>query len=441
MTTENTTPKTLSRQEIVDMHREYMLPSIGQLYKEPLPFVKGEGFYLTDADGKQYLDFFGGIVTVSVGHCDPEITERTVAQLRQLQHVSTLFPIEAQARLAKKMAEIAPGKLRRSFFTNSGSEANEKAVQIVQAHTKRKTIVALRHAYSGGTAAAQSITAHSNWRIGEPNAIPVVHAKNAYCYRCPFGKTPSTCSLECVKDLEETIQTCTDGEIAAFIAEPIQGVGGFIVPPKEYFKEAVAVAKKYGGLFIADEVQAGFGRTGDKWFGIEQWGVEPDVMTGAKGVANGLPMGFVITTDEIATALNGKVHLNTFGGNPISSTAALATIEAMDSRGLPHNAAVVGEYFADKLRGLQEKYDCIGDVRGMGLMQAMELVKDRATKEPYREMQPKLVEAAREEGLIIGKGGLYGNVIRMTPPMAISKTEVDMAIAMLDRAFEKALAN
>ncbi|MFN3430294.1 MAG: aspartate aminotransferase family protein [Candidatus Sericytochromatia bacterium] len=435
MTIEHTVPASLSRKEIVDKHKEYMLPSIGQLYADPLPFVKGEGFYLTDADGKQYLDFFGGIVTVSVGHCDPEITERVVAQMRTLQHTSTLFPIEAQARLAEKMAQITPGKLKKSFFTNSGSEANEKAIQLAQAHTGRRTIVSLRHAYSGGTAGAATVTAHHNWRIGEPNAFPVAHAKNPYCYRCPFGKTPSSCSLECVKDLEETIQSTTDGQIAAFMAEPIQGVGGFIVPPKEYFKEAVAVAKKYGGVFIADEVQTGFGRTGNQWFGIQQYGVDPDLMTGAKGIANGMPMGFVIATDEVATALNGKVHLNTFGGNPISSTAALATIEAMEGRALPQNAFEVGNYLHDRLKGLQDKYPMIGDVRGMGLMQALELVKDRETKEPYKEMQPKLVEAAREQGLIIGKGGLYGNVIRMSPPMSISRTEVDMAIEMLDRAF------
>jgi 4-aminobutyrate aminotransferase len=435
MTIEHTASASLSRKEIVDKHKEYMLPSIGQLYADPLPFVKGEGFYLTDADGKQYLDFFGGIVTVSVGHCDPEITERVVTQLRTLQHTSTLFPIEAQARLAEKMAQITPGALKKSFFTNSGSEANEKAIQLAQAHTGRRTIVSLRHAYSGGTAGAATVTAHHNWRIGEPNAFPVAHAKNPYCYRCPFGKTPSSCSLECVKDLEETIQSTTDGSIAAFMAEPIQGVGGFIVPPKDYFKEAVAVAKKYGGLFIADEVQTGFGRTGNQWFGIQQYGVEPDLMTGAKGIANGLPMGFVIATDEVATALNGKVHLNTFGGNPISSTAALATIEAMEDRGLPQNAHEVGGYLHDRLKGLQDKYPMIGDVRGMGLMQALELVKDRETKEPYKEMQAKLVEAAREQGLIIGKGGLYGNVIRMSPPMSITRTEVDMAIEMLDRAF------
>lgn len=435
MTIEHTVPASLSRDEIVAKHKEYMLPSIGQLYSDPLPFVKGEGFYLTDADGKQYLDFFGGIVTVSVGHCDPEITERTVAQMRTLQHTSTLFPIEVQAKLAEKMAQITPGKLKKSFFTNSGSEANEKAIQLAQAHTGRRTIVSLRHAYSGGTAGAATVTAHHNWRIGEPNAFPVAHAKNPYCYRCPFGKTPGSCSLECVKDLEETIQSTTDGQIAAFMAEPIQGVGGFIVPPKEYFKEAVAVAKKYGGLFIADEVQTGFGRTGNEWFGIQQYGVDPDLMTGAKGIANGLPMGFVIATDEVATALNGKVHLNTFGGNPISSTAALATIEAMESRKLPQNSHEVGNYLHERLKGLQEKYPIIGDVRGMGLMQALELVKDPTTKEPYKEMQPKLVEAARAQGLIIGKGGLYGNVIRMSPPMSISRTEVDMAIEMLDRAF------
>lgn len=427
----------LSRSEIVAKQQEYLLPSLASHYQDPLPFVAGKGFRLVDADGREYLDFFGGIVTVSVGHCDDEITERTVAQLRTLQHTSTLFPIEAQARLAEKLAAIAPGRLKKSFFTNSGSEADEKAIQLAQAHTKRKTIVALRHCYSGGTAGVQTLTAHAPWRIGEPNAFPVVHARNAYCYRCPFGKTPGSCNMECAKDIEEVIQTTTSGEIAAFIAEPIQGVGGFITPPPDYFKEAVAIAKKYGGLFISDEVQTGFGRTGDKWFGIEQYGVEPDLMTGAKGMANGLPIGWVITNDAIAHALDGKVHLNTFGGNPVSSTAALATVEAMERRDLPGNAARVGTYFRARLEELAEKHAIIGDVRGMGLMQALELVKDRKTKEPAKQELQRVVEAAREHGLVVGKGGLYGNVIRMTPPMSISIAEVDEAIAALDAAFER----
>lgn len=425
----------LSREEIVAKHREFMLPSIGSHYSDPLPFVSGKGFRLTGADGREYLDFFGGIVTVSVGHCDEEITERTVDQLRKLQHTSTLFPIEAQAKLAERLAGITPGRLKKSFFTNSGSEADEKAIQLAQAHTKRKTIVALRHCYSGGTAGVQTITAHSPWRIGEPNAFPVVHAKNAYCYRCPFGKAPSGCSMECAKDIEEVIQTTTSGEIAAFIAEPIQGVGGFITPPADYFKEAVAIARKYGGLFISDEVQTGFGRTGGKWFGIEQYDVEPDLMTGAKGMANGLPIGWVITNDDVAGALNGKVHLNTFGGNPVSSTAALATLDAMESRDLPGNASKVGGYFRMRLEELAEKHELIGDVRGKGLMQALELVKDRKTKEPAKQELQRVVEAAREHGLVIGKGGLYGNCIRMTPPMTISVSEVDEAISALDAAF------
>ncbi len=425
----------LSREQIVAKQREYLLPSLGSHYQDPLPFVSGKGFRLSDAEGREYLDFFGGIVTVSVGHCDEEITERTIAQMRTLQHTSTLFPIEAQARLAERLAGITPGRLKKSFFVNSGSEADEKAIQLAQAHTGRKTVVALRHCYSGGTAGVQTLTAHSPWRIGEPNAFPVVHARNAYCYRCPFGKTPSSCGMECAKDIEEVIQTTTSGEIAAFIAEPIQGVGGFITPPADYFKEAVAIARKYGGLFISDEVQTGFGRTGGKWFGIEQYDVEPDLMTGAKGMANGLPIGWVITTDEVATALNGKVHLNTFGGNPVSSTAALATLDAMESRDLPGNATRVGGYFRMRLEELADKHSLIGDVRGMGLMQALELVKDRKTKEPAKQELQRVVEAARDHGLVIGKGGLYGNVIRMTPPMTISTSEVDEAIGALDAAF------
>ena len=237
-------------------------------------------------------------------------------------------------------------------------------------------------------------------------------------------------------DVENLIQTGTSGHIAAFIAEPIQGVGGFITPPPEYFKIVFKIVKKYGGLFIADEVQTGFGRTGKKWFGIEQWEVTPDIITCAKGMANGSPVGATVTTAELADSFQG-LTISTFGGNPVTSVAARATIEVIEEERLLENCDVVGRYFRGKLEELQQKYPLIGDVRGMGLMQGLELVKDRQTKEPAAEATVQLMERARENGLLIGKGGLYGNVIRMSPMLNISKADVDEAVRMLDESLSE----
>jgi 4-aminobutyrate aminotransferase len=257
---------------------------------------------------------------------------------------------------------------------------------------------------------------------------------NAYCYRCPLHLTYPSCEVACANDVESLIQTGTSGNIAAFIAEPIQGMGGFITPPKEYFKIVFKIVKKYGGLFISDEVQTGWGRTGKKWFGIEQWEVTPDILTSAKGLANGVPIGLTVTTPEIASSFQG-LNISTFGGNPVTSVAAKATIDFIEEENLLENAHTVGSYFRGKLEELQAKYALIGEVRGMGLMQALELVKDRKTKEPAPEATAHVMERARDNGLLIGKGGLFGNVLRLSPMLNISKVDVDEGVRLLDKAF------
>jgi 4-aminobutyrate aminotransferase len=282
-----------------------------------------------------------------------------------------------------------------------------------------------------------NITAHGNYRLAETLVPGIKHAHNAYCYRCAFEKEYPHCNLECARDVKELIETTTSGHPAAFIAEPIQGVGGFITPPKEYFKEVVSIVKSYGGLFICDEVQTGWGRTGEKMFGIEHWGVEPDIMVMAKGAANGAPVGITIATPEVGDALKGS-HISTFGGNPVTATAVLATIEVIEKRRLPQKAKEMGDYLRDHLDGLKEKYPAIGEVRGMGLIQGMEVIKGK--KEPAADLVAQIFEKTREEGLLIGKGGLYGNVIRITPPLTIQRDDIDHAIAILDRAFGKAMA-
>jgi alanine-glyoxylate transaminase/(R)-3-amino-2-methylpropionate-pyruvate transaminase len=421
-------------QDILNKHDQYVFPSVITYYEEPLPFERGEGQYLYGVDGKRYLDFFGGILVVSVGHCHPKVTERVCQQVRTLQHTSTLYPHANMVNLAERLAQIAPGKLQKSFFTNSGTEANETAIMLAKVYTDAQEVIALRHGFSGRSALSMTLTGQASWRIGGTQILGIKHAHNAYCYRCAFNREYPDCDLECAYDVEELIRTTTSGRVAAFIAEPIQGVGGFITPPPEYFPIVVDIVRRYGGLFISDEVQTGFGRTGTKWFGIEHWGVEPDIITCAKGIANGTPMGATVATAEVADSFEG-LTIATFGGNPVSCAATLATIEVMEEENLPSNAQVVGDYLRGKLEELKEKHPLVGDVRGMGLIQGIELVREG--KEPAKQEILQVFEATKRRGLLIGKGGLYGNVIRIAPPLNIAKADVDEAVRILDEAFEE----
>jgi 4-aminobutyrate aminotransferase-like enzyme len=429
-------PATTRSAEVVRKHKDFLWPAVTNFYQHPLVADRGQMQYLWDLEGRRYLDFFGGILTVSVGHCNPKVTGKIKAQVDRLQHTSTLYPNEQIVALAEKLAQITPGKLQKSFFTNSGTEANEAAILLARIATGSYDVVALRHAYSGGSSLAKGVTGQAPWRKAGVISVGFSHAVNPYCYRCPLHLTYPDCGVACANDVENLIQTGTSGSIAAFIAEPIQGVGGFITPPPEYFKIVFKIVKKYGGLFIADEVQTAWGRTGKKWFGIEQWEVTPDIITAAKGLGNGVPIGLTITTDELANSYQG-LTISTFGGNPVTSVAARATIQVIEEENLLENAHTVGAYFRGKLEGLKEKYPLIGDVRGMGLMQALELVKDRQTKEPAPEATNQLLERTRDNGLLIGKGGLYGNVIRLSPMLNITKPDVDEAVKLLDKSFSE----
>jgi 4-aminobutyrate aminotransferase-like enzyme len=361
------------------------------------------------------------------------------AQLDKLQHTSTLFPNEAIVALAEKLAQITPGKLQKSYFTPSGTDANEYALLLARMASPSYDVIALRHAYAGASQTMKGVTGQAPWRKGGVISTGVSHALNPYCYRCPLHLKYPECGVACATDVENVIQTTTSGTIAAFIAEPIQGVGGFITPPPEYFKIVYRIVKEYGGLFISDEVQTGFGRTGRKWFGIEQWEVTPDILTCAKSIANGAPLGATITTSELADKFQGMT-ISTFGGNPVTSVAARAVIEVIEEENLLENTHVVGGYFRQGLEELKNKFPLVGDVRGMGMMQAIELVRDRQTKEPAPAEANRLMESARANGLLIGKGGLYGNVIRMAPPMNISKADVDEGIRLLDKSLAEITA-
>src|ERR1700732_697977 len=431
----------LSRsEEVIQKHREYLWPSVTNFYQHPLVADRAHMQYVWDLEGRKYLDFFGGILTISVGHTNPKVTSKIKAQVDRLQHTSTLYPTEPIVALAEKVAQIAPGKLQKSFFSNSGTEANEAALLLARMATGSFDIIALRHGYSGASTLAKSVTAQGPWRAAGVVSVGVAHAINPYCYRCPLGLKYPDCGVACAKDVEDLIQTGTSGHIAAFIAEPIQGVGGFITAPPEYFKIVFNIVKKYGALYISDEVQTGWGRTGKNWFGIEHWEVTPDIITSAKGMANGVPIGLTVTTPEIAGGYQGS-NIATFGGNPVTSVAARATIELIEEDGLRENADVVGKYFRGKLEELQSKYAVIGDVRGMGLMQALELVKDRKTKEPAPEATNLVMERARHNGLLIGKGGLYGNTLRLAPMLNTTKGDVDDAIQLLDKSFSEVKAS
>jgi 4-aminobutyrate aminotransferase-like enzyme len=427
----------MTEQEIILANQQYLFPSVFHYFKEPLVVTRAKDQFVWDAHGNQYLDFFGGIVTISVGHCNETVNRKVAAQMDTLQHVSTVFANEPQAALAKRIAGLTPGgKLTKSFFTNSGTEANETAILTSRCYTGSFDVVALRHSYHGRSALAMSATGQGAWRLGGAPAAGFTHALNAYCYRCPLGLAYPTCNVRCARDMEEMIRTSTSGRLAAFIAEPIQGIGGFITPPKEYFEIVHGIVKKFGGLFISDEVQTAWGRTGGKWFGIEQYGVTPDIITSAKGLGNGTPVGLTVARPEIADGLKGAT-ISTFGGNPVAATAAKAVIDFIDDNQLLINAAQTGAYLRSRLEELKAKHSLIGDVRGMGLMQALEVVEDRESRAPAPEATAALMEAARENRLLIGKGGLYANVIRISPPLNISKSDVDDFVLRLDLSFER----
>jgi alanine-glyoxylate transaminase/(R)-3-amino-2-methylpropionate-pyruvate transaminase len=432
-----TSPLTKSTRE---KHKEFIFPAMIQYYAEPIVFTEGKGLRIRDADGNEYLDFFGGILTVSVGHANDKVSAAIKAQVDRFSHVSTLYPTVPMVELAERLARLTPGNLKQSYFTASGTEADETAVMMAELATGSTEIIALRHGYSGRSMLAQSLTAHSTWRALPTQIAGVKHAVSPYCYRCPLHLTYPSCGIACAKDIEELIRTTTTGRIAGFIAEPIQGVGGFITPPPEYFEIAVGIIRKYGGVFICDEVQTGFGRTGGTMWGIEHWGVQPDIMTMAKGIANGMPLGVTIATPEIAAALKA-LTISTFGGNPVSCAAANATVEIIEEEDLVGNAERMGRVLRQGLEELKARFPKnIGDVRGLGLMQAMEFVEDETAgnRTPAKALTNRVFEEARKRFLLLGKGGLDGNSFRIAPALTVNESEVREALAILRESLEAA---
>ena len=417
-------------------HKKYLFDAVKNFYKEPLVIEEGKGFYVSDSDGRSYLDFFGGILTVSVGHANDEVNTAIKAQVDRLSHISSLYPSIPVVDLAERLVRLAPGNLEKVFFNASGTEADETAVMMAQLYTGNTEIIALRHGYSGRSLLAQSLTAHAPWRALPTQVASVKHALAPYCYRCPLKMTYPDCGVACANDVKELINTTTTGKVAGILAEPIQGVGGFITPPDEYFNIVADIIHEHGGIFISDEVQTGFGRTGKTW-GIQHSGVEPDMITVAKGIANGMPLAAVVTTKDIADTLQ-KNTISTFGGNPVSSAAANATLEIIERDELKANANEMGEILKDGLIKIQSDHrEVIGEVRGKGLMVGLELVVDETKKDrtPNPDAVDRLMEEPKDRGLLIGRGGLYGNCVRISPSLNIGRSEIDEALSILASSF------
>lgn len=423
-----------SPDEVLALRREFVNPAIFHYYKSPLMIVEGKGQYLFDETGRRYVDGIGGIVTVSVGHCHPHVVAAANAQNETIQHTTTIYLHPNIALYARDLAAKMPGDLKVCYFVNSGSEANDLAITMARAYTGNYDVIALRNAYHGGSPGTMALTSHHTWKFNVPHSFGVHHAQMPDTYRGPYGAGDSAAGAKYAADIRNLVEFGTSGRVAAFIAESIQGVGGSVVFPDGYLREAYSHARAAGGLCVADEVQAGFGRTGTHFWGFETQGVVPDIVTMAKGIGNGCPLAAVVTTPAIAQALATRIHFNTFGGNPVCMAMGRAVLEVIEREQLQRNALERGAQLKSGLQALAAKHDLIGEVRGLGLMLGVELVKDRATKEPASAECVAVFEKCRELGLLIGKGGLRGNTLRIKPPMCLSAADVEFMLAVLDEA-------
>jgi len=403
---------------------------------EPVVISSAEEATVIDADGKRYVDCFSGISVVNSGHCNARVVEAAKKQLDMLVHACAyVYYIEPVAQLAKKLAEVSPKGLQKTFFSNSGAEAIETALKLSRKFTKKHEIIALMRSFHGRTIGTLSVTGQAGRRHSAmgPYLGSIAFAPTPYCYRCPLGLEYPNCGIGCAKMIDDVIRYSTSNDVAAFIAEPLLGEGGIIAPPREYFKEAKKILDAYGILFIDDEVQTGFARTG-QLFGINHYGEVPDIMCVAKAIANGLPLGGTIARADVADSFEAGDHLSTFGGNPVCCAAALANIDFILGEDLPSLATKKGEHVMHRLEELKQKHELIGDVRGKGLMIGAELVKDRESKEPAAEETTRIRDLCREKGVLIGHGGVLGNVLRIQPPLIIPMDQLDLALDTIDKA-------
>ncbi len=417
--------------------KEYILPMVGKI-AQPVVIEKAKGCTCTDINGRKYLDCFAGIAVVNAGHSHPKILEAAKKQMEKLVHCcSCVYMAPPVGELAEKLAQITPGSLKRSFLANSGAEALEGAMRLAKQHTGKRELAALTLSFHGRSIGTLSITGNSIRKHNNgPYLSGVSFSPAPYCYRCPFKLSYPECGCACAQALEEVILRQTSDDVAAFIAEPVMGEGGILVPPPEFFAITSKIIQDRGGLFVADEVQSGFGRCGSM-FAIEDYtDTDVDIITLAKGIASGFPVSAFVSKEEIAHAMKPGDHLTTFGGNPVSCAAAVANIQVLAEEKLIENAAARGRQIMDRVQELAETYPLIGDVRGKGLMIGIELVKDRKTKEPADQQAADIRAGLLEQGILVGKGGVFANVIRFQPPLCITEEECSRALDV----FEKMLA-
>jgi 4-aminobutyrate aminotransferase len=425
-------------EELLVRHKAKLPSWLALYYEHPISIVDGDGRRVVDAEGKEYLDFFGGILTTMTGYKVPSVVKAIQDQAAKMFHTSTLYLIEQQIEFAEMITDLAPIPDAKVFFTNSGTEANDAALLLATSYRQSNQILAMRNSYHGRSFAAISLTGNRSWSPSSLSPVNVTYIHGGYKYRSPFGHLPDDEFIAaCVDDLRDMLNVATAGDVAAMIAEPIQGVGGFVTPPDGFFGAMKEVLDEHGILFISDEVQTGWGRTGENFWGIEAHGVVPDLMTFAKGAGNGLAIGGVIGKADVIDALDAN-SISTFGGNPLTMAGAKANIEFMLKHDLQTNAQKVGQHLRSAIEDLGETNEMIGEVRGKGLMIGVELVKDG--KEPNPAAASAIMESAREQGLLIGKGGLHGNALRIAPPLSLTEAEADEGFEIIKQAIEEVAA-
>lgn len=416
-----------------------MAPYLNPLYTSPISIDRGEGSFVWDVEGNQYLDFFGGVLTTMIGHNNPAVTEAIQSQASKVLHTSTLYLSEPMIELAEEIGAASGIPDARVFFTTSGSEANDTALMLATSYRNSNEILAMRHSYHGRTFATQAITSQSTWLSSRISGLSVNYVQGPYRLRSPFqNMQDEEFTNACVTDLQQILDTATTGNVACLIFEPIQGVGGFAIPPDGFYGEMSKVLSNYGALLISDEVQTGWGRTGDHFWGYQAHGIIPDMLTFAKGVGNGITLAGVVARAEImenVTALN----FSTFGGNPLSAAAGLATFREVKDQNMQRNASEMGKRLKDGLHAIVNDTSWIGDLRGRGLMVALEIVGTEPGEEiaePFPERAAEFLEACKDQGLLLGKGGAYGNVIRITPMLNATASEIDQGIEAISAAIK-----